>query len=419
MRVAAFRAYTISLLVCLWLALLAATAPTAHAQEGVVAPSERVTRFVYVRKEPSGGSEALARLQPGETAPLVDSIPRWHEVRLGDGRTGFVSKSWTMVRPGPAASAEELRIHFLSTGAGTCTVVECPGANAPPMIIDCGSFPGSRSDMALTEEQTRERIRSILARHSAVPNVVLSHGDIDHYNLIPKVLEHVRVGNIWQGGLEDTYGPPDGAFRKWLTAQTSNGAKLHNGLPPRWHNNGKALGEGLSCGLASTYVLTVNTDTREKNASSLMLMIEYGEFTAIFSADADGLSEESAAANFHRAVKATVLTASHHGAQTHKSNNARWIAATSPNVVIYSSGKKYGHPRCPVTQRFAPVLSPAPVHKTHCNTSQNYSARKITTSQRADYVTDAVGSVVVSSNGRSPAKLACDAAEACDATVHH
>jgi Bacterial SH3 domain len=67
-------------------------AGSALAQEFSVTPSERVTRFVNVRAEPSAESEQLARLNPGERLPLVESVPRWYEVRLEGVGSGFVSK---------------------------------------------------------------------------------------------------------------------------------------------------------------------------------------------------------------------------------------------------------------------------------------------------------------------------------------
>lgn len=267
------------------------------AQEHILTPSERVTRFVNVRVSPSAGSKTIKRLRLGESLPYVRSIPRWHEVKVDGDLTGFVSKSWTIISPPlPTESTELLRIHFLSVGAGTCTVVECPGANAPPMIIDCGSSAGSRGAMALEQDKAQKVIHEILARHSVPPNVILSHGDIDHYNWIPHVLDGITTQNIWQGGTTTSYG--SGSFPKWLQAQRSEGASIHAGFPAHWHNQGKPLGESLSCGLASTYILSVN-DGGSKNANSLVLMIEYGDFTTIFTGDAEKTTEDSAAFNFH------------------------------------------------------------------------------------------------------------------------
>ena len=348
----------------------------------------------------------------------MDSGPGWREVRLDDGRSGFVSKSWTVVVPGPPPGGEqELRIHFLSVGAGTCTIVQCPGTGAPPIIIDCGSS-GGRGEMALERDEARQRIQEILAEHDTATNVVLSHGDVDHYRWIPHVLGELSVQHIWQGGAPDTYGS-DG-FPQWIASQEARGAMIHQDFPVHWHNDGQPLGDDLSCGLASTFVLTVNSGAGgSKNTDSLVLMIEYEDFTAIFSGDAVGITEEFAEANFRGAVKASVLSASHHGAATFDSNSTVWAEATSPAVVVYSSGRRHGHPTCPATEVYQSFLVAAPNHETHCNRTTNYAQREITDSELAEHTTDVVGSIVVSSNGRSPMRLVCEAGPDCGGELPH
>ena len=389
-------------------------AGSALAQEFSVTPSERVTRFVNVRAEPSAESEQLARLNPGERLPLVESVPRWYEVRLEGVGSGFVSKAWTVVVPSlPPSHDEELRLHILSVGSGTCTVVECPGPDAPPIIVDCGSSGGGET--ALERDSARQKVQEILARHTLAPNLVLSHGDIDHYNWIPTVLSGVTTQNIWQGGQADTYG--SATFPEWLEDQEVRGARVHRDFPAHWHNDGKPLGDDLSCGLASTFVLTVNSGG-SKNTDSLVLMTEYEEFTAIFPGDAVGITEEFAAANFHGAVKASVLSASHHGAESLRSNSAEWADATAPDLIIYSSGTRHGHPRCPVTMRFRSSIAAAPGHETHCNTTNDFEQRQVTTTELAEYVTDVAGSIVITSVGRSPIMLTCDL-PGCAAQIPH
>jgi competence protein ComEC len=388
------------------------------AQELFVTPSDRVTRFVNVRELSSSDSDTIARLSPGERLPLVDSIPGWREVRLADGRSGFVSKSWAVVVPGPPpGSDEELRIHFLSIGAGTCTVVECPGLGALPIIVDCGSS-GGRGDMALERDEARQRIQEILAEHGTAANVVLSHGDVDHYRWIPHVLGEMSIQHIWQGGDPDTYGS-DG-FPTWIGRQEADGAVIHRDFPVHWHNDGEPLGDDLSCGLASTFVLTVNSGAgTSTNTDSLVLMIEYEDFTVIFSGDAVGITEEFAEANFRGAVKASMVSASHHGAVTFESNSSAWAEATAPAVIVYSSGQLHGHPRCPATETYRSFLAAAPNHETHCNRTSDYAQREIADSVLAEYITDVVGSIVVSSNGRSPMKLVCEAGTGCGGEFPH
>jgi hypothetical protein len=120
-----------------------------EAQELFVTPSERVTRFVNARELSSSDSDVIARLRPGERLPLMDSGPGWREVRLDDDRSGFVSKSWTVIVPGPPpAGDEELRIHFLSIGVA---VVE-------PPALDRGAALASRS-VLVRYRRTRSPVR--------------------------------------------------------------------------------------------------------------------------------------------------------------------------------------------------------------------------------------------------------------------
>ena len=166
-------------------------------------------------------------------------------------------------------------------------------------------------------EQTATAVQAILANHPGVrPNLVLSHGDTDHYNLIPTVLGGIQVNEIWQGGDKDDYSEAE--FPAWIAGQVEGDADVHIGFDAHFHNEGEALAE-LPCGGASTFILTVNTGST-KDSQSLILLVEHAEFTAIYTGDAEGTTERRALANFASAVKATLLTGSHHGADTNGSN---------------------------------------------------------------------------------------------------
>ena len=61
---------------------------------GLVVPSDRVTSGVRVRAD-INTAETLQYLSKGESAEYIESIPRWHKVKLDNGFIGYVSKSWT------------------------------------------------------------------------------------------------------------------------------------------------------------------------------------------------------------------------------------------------------------------------------------------------------------------------------------
>jgi len=71
-----------------------------------ITPSDRVTSRVNVRAGASTDQPIVGKLQPGETAELLESFPRWDKVRLENGVEGFVSKAWTVeVAPSPVSNA--------------------------------------------------------------------------------------------------------------------------------------------------------------------------------------------------------------------------------------------------------------------------------------------------------------------------
>ncbi len=376
-----------------------------------VVPSERVRRSVTVFEQDDSDSPRVGQIRVGESAEHLGSIPRWHEVRLDNGLRGFVSKSWTRVISGGLSprQQDELRIHHLNVGAGTCTLVECPGADAPPMIVDCGSLEATDADM--DRDEARDYIQDILDDHAQAPNLVLSHADRDHYGWIPHVLRDTRVQHIWQGGDAGDYS--SSGFPTWISRQ---GAKLHQDLDENWHNDGDEIGADLDCGAAAVFVLTVNTGS-SKNANSLVLNIEYGDFVATFTGDAEGTTERAARENLDGAVKTTVLSGSHHGARTHSSNSQTWVNATAPEIVIFSAGRKFGHPQCDAVERFEASLAQATEHPAQCGEGSDYEPEFDT--GLAQYMTEINGRIVITSNGQSPLFLICTGSKGCETQISH
>jgi beta-lactamase superfamily II metal-dependent hydrolase len=395
------------MMIALILLLLAPVA--AFAQDAVV-PTDRVASFVKVRSAPSTDSMEVGRLNVGESARLLRSVPRWFEIQLADGTRGFVAKSFTTITQALAPRREdELRIHFLNVGTGSCAIVECPGSGAPTMIVDCGALSAGPNGMSGAE--VRAYFQNLVADDATDPLVVLSHADVDHFSHVAEVVGNTPVAQIWQGGDPAEYAS-DG-FPAWLAAQRKGGANVRNRFAKNFHNDGEPV-EELSCGEASSFVLTVNTG-EAKNAQSLVLMIEYDEFAVTFSGDAAGTTEAQAIANFGGNVKSTVLTASHHGANTEGSNSTTWISDTSPEIVVYSAGTMFRHPTCAAMDRFTSVAE-TQRHSTRCGVPERYRRRRTT---EAHFDTFTNGAVIVTSSGRSPVTVNCSRSQECGVKIAH
>jgi hypothetical protein len=245
-----------------------------------------------------------------------------------------------------------------------------------------------------------------------------SLGPRDPTNLVfyQAALESWRRSNCWtiRGG--DPAGYTFDEFPDWIKQQRTGGATIHADQPPHFRNDGEPLGESLSCGAAETFVLTVNTG-QPANARFLMLLIEYGEFTAILAGDAEGVTETQAITNFANDLKANVLGAAHHGSNSNQSNGATWINAVAPDVVVFSAGQLFGHPRCTALSRFNAVRH-AFEHDVRCGVSNEKFEPPFRT-RKAQYVTDMNGAIVVTSNGQSPLRVNCTGSAAWEATIPH
>jgi beta-lactamase superfamily II metal-dependent hydrolase len=132
----------------------------------------------------------------------------------------------------------------------------------------------------------------------------------------------------------------------------------------------------------------------------MVLLVEFGNFRAIFSGDATGDTEKSAMANFGALInEVSVLLSSHHGASSHNSNHEDWAEATEPQTVIFSSGLSHRHPKKLAGERYLiPVFDDVTEHKIWWDPDSDGSTDTFDTKD-AIYATEVSGRIVIGSDG--------------------
>ena len=184
----------------------------------VVIPRDTVENFVNVRGTASGDSSKLGELRPGESLEYVDSVSRWHRVKLPDGTEGFVSKSWTLVISRPAAPVDvsSFVAHFLDVGTGDAAIID---AGDREIVID-----GGDSIRVLSEYATRTAVID-----GAIELAVVTHGDTDHWNGLRRLLGFdgvrdapLRVEEFWDAGYDRLCNAQDNGGRLNYLAFISN-----------------------------------------------------------------------------------------------------------------------------------------------------------------------------------------------------
>ncbi len=243
--------------------------------------------------------------------------------------------------PGSGVSDRDLALHFLDVGQGDGAVVRTPLGHW--VLIDAGPA-GDHSDAG------RRVVAPFLSRHGArsLALVVVSHAHADHLGGVPAVLSRLRAGLVIEPGAT----VPDPRYTAFL-------GELETSRIP-WHPARK--GERFSLDGVTFTVLHPTPGWphwgEDVNEDSLVLLVEYGAFQAVFAGDA-GFPAESAMAGMLRPVD--VLKVGHHGSRG--STGDPWLGALHPRVAVISVGRNdYGHPALATVTRLS--RSSVEVHRT-------------------------------------------------------
>ena len=231
----------------------------------------------------------------------------------------------------PAMALADLEAHFLDVGQGDCAIIRCDGEY---MVIDGG--PKSASNYVYSY------IRSALET-TRIDYVVSTHPHVDHVGGLATVLNAAQVDLLLTPVLEwDSE-----AFNSMIKYADMQGTVIS--VPEQ--------GDTMQLGGATVTILLCWPDAIEygrTNDSSIVLRIDYGETSFLFTGDAEDWSEYMLIDEGVN-LKADVLKVAHHGSIY--SSTAEFLEEVSPEYAVISAGKenKYGHPHEAVLDRLAAV----------------------------------------------------------------
>ena len=226
-----------------------------------------------------------------------------------------------------------IRVWFLDVGQGDATFVEFPGGET--LLIDAGDIrPDTGRAVVLPH------LRGLGLRSPG--NVLLTHPDADHIGGIGSVVESAVPERVYGTA---GFSSEDGLAEEVLAAVRGAGAQFRE-----IEGGGSiTLGRGACLQVLNPVPVADGVSSAPDNDRSVVVRIEYGEFSVLLTGDAGDAVERRLVSE--KVAPVDVLKVSHHGSRS--ASSAGFLAAIHPAAAVISCGRKnrYGHPTQEVLER--------------------------------------------------------------------
>ena len=216
--------------------------------------------------------------------------------------------------------------HFIDVGQADSALVICDGY---AMLIDAGN---PDDDDIIIEYLERYNV-------SHLTYVVATHPHSDHYGAFTNVLSKVTIDTVYAPFKVTAVS----GFNKFINYV--HYTKRNQVIVPE-------IGEQFYLGSARVTVLgPLRTDYDDINNTSIVLRIEYGELSFLFTGDMEGEAELELLKTGVN-LKADVIKVGHHG--SYSSSWYQFLKAVQPTYGVISCGRdnEYGHPHESVLSRY-------------------------------------------------------------------
>lgn len=337
-----------------------------------IVPSGGATTTVALRTSPTVKSLVNGKLEPGQTLPLIASMPGWYETQLATGQIAFASKRSTEVTdciensPSISTSTEvQYELHAMDVGTGLSVLVRGPDF---ALLYDAGS----NDDMARGDEnRTLAYLNTLQPPIQKLSHIILSHPHRDHVELLPDVITQLKPSQVWNSGAYNnicgyrnflfaiaadpsiryhTATQDEGNESIEMAAKNCYGVKQPSQTLTLNHST-KITNEKISLGQGASMVfLFVDGSPRPSiNENSLAVRLDLGTHKILLMGDAEaggrnlpstvpkGSSiEGKLLACCTEDLKADILVVGHHGSKT--SSRKKFLDAVGAKTFVVSAG---------------------------------------------------------------------------------
>lgn len=217
-----------------------------------------------------------------------------------------------------------LDVYFLDVGQADSAYITCGGE---AMMIDGGNKADSDYVVSFLKSHNTDELKYVFA----------THVHEDHVGGLAGALTQCDVQRVFCS--KSSYSSK--AFNDFKDKAEMRGADIEIPEP----------GDEYSLGSCTITVLAPYETSDEENDNSIVLKLEYGDTSFLFTGDAQNSEEKDMLSNCRRDLKADVLKVGHHGSET--STGYEFLREVMPDYAVISVGKdnSYGHPDDSVISR--------------------------------------------------------------------
>jgi competence protein ComEC len=216
----------------------------------------------------------------------------------------------------PAFVSADMSVTFIDVGQGDAELINADGEF---MLIDAGPQENDAAVLDCLQENGVETISLLVGTHPHEDHIggmadVLNQYDVEEI-MMPRVMSEIK------------------AFEDLLLAVQSKNMSITSPVP----------GTIYAVGNAMVTVIAPAGDDYSLNNFSIVLRVDYGETSFLFTGDIEEDAEDDIL-DTGADIDVDVLKVAHHGSRT--STNLSFLSATSPKIAVISCGKDnpYGQP---------------------------------------------------------------------------
>ena len=248
-----------------------------------------------------------------------------------------------------------LEVHTLPIGQGDCNIIYCPNRQ-DAVLFDCGST-SSRDHPRLSPEFIQDKFLSKVQHLT----IMLSHGDQDHYNYLPRMFPvsnsaswRSKIQKIIIGGNKGDYSCTSAQIKPWL----SEVQRLHIPIEEAVEQTILNLCNDKSIHF---HIISANKGNLKNEKSIVMKLSQDGcASSLLFTGDMEHNAANDLATTepYKTQLRSTHYKVAHHGASS-RANKENWVAIIRPLEAHISSAYigSYGHPRCDAVRQIMNVGS--------------------------------------------------------------